>query len=138
MRLNTYGEIVREEWSRTAVIRREVELDASVIMPNHLHAIVVIIHPGNVGARRFAYSRAPTSSLSRPAKSLGALVAGFKSAATKNINELRGTPGAPVWQRSFYDRVIRDETRLNQARQYIEANPAQWALDQDNLSNFKR
>ena len=52
---------------------------------------------------------------------------GFKSAATTRINQLRGTPRAAVWQRNYYERVIRDEEELARLRQYIEDNPAQWS-----------
>jgi putative transposase len=79
VRLNEYGQIVAAEWSRTSLIRREVALDTYVVMPNHLHAIVVLTNA--VGA----HGRAPLHSTTphRPPKSLGALIAGFKSAVTK-------------------------------------------------------
>ena len=60
---------------------------------------------------------------------IGALVAGFKSAATTRINQLRGTPGAPVWQRNYYERVIRDEEALRRIRAYIARNPARWSRE---------
>jgi REP element-mobilizing transposase RayT len=138
MRLNASGEIVQEEWLRTPLIRPEVELDIFVVMPNHFHGIVVI-RDDVVGA----HGRAPlqptvqSGSLHRAPKSLSSLMAGFKSAATKHINELRDTPGAPVWQRSFYDRIIRNEEGLNKARQYIENNPARWAYDEENPLNIR-
>ena len=87
VRLNKFGHIVREEWEISAVIRREIELDAFVVMPNHVHGIVIIT-VGNVGAT----GRSPLRS-GPPKRSLGALVGGFKSAVTKRINDLRGTPG---------------------------------------------
>jgi REP element-mobilizing transposase RayT len=59
-------------------------------------------------------------------------VGSFKSAVTKNINATRGTPGALVWQRNYYEHVVRDEGSLNRIRQYILDNPAQWAMDRDN------
>ena len=62
---------------------------------------------------------------------------GFKSAATKQINELRGTPGKPVWQRNYFERVIRDEDELNRIREYIIYNPLKWADDKENPKNFK-
>jgi hypothetical protein len=59
-------------------------------------------------------------------------VAGFKSAATRRINQVRGAFGLPVWQRNYYEHIIRDEKELHRIRQYILDNPAQWALDQEN------
>ena len=57
---------------------------------------------------------------------------GFKSAATKRINALRGTPGAPVWQRDDYEHVIRNESALDRIRKYIADNPARWSVDPEN------
>ena len=62
------------------------------------------------------------------------IVRSFKSAVTKAINELRDCAGAPVWQRNYYERVIRDENELHAVRQYIENNPTQWAEDKNNLT----
>jgi REP element-mobilizing transposase RayT len=63
------------------------------------------------------------------------LIAGFKSAATKQINQQRATPGAPVWQRNYYEHIIRDENALGRVREYITHNPLQWRLDRENLAN---
>lgn len=137
MRLNDAGAVVADEWIKSGELRDEITLDKWVVMPNHFHA-VVIIHVGahgvvgahgNVGAHRRAPLRA---SLRRPPKSLGSLVAGFKSAVTKRINALRQNPGAPVWQRNYYEHIIRDEESLNRIREYIVHNPLQWALDREN------
>jgi hypothetical protein len=59
-------------------------------------------------------------------------IVGFKSAATERINALRGTPSAPVWQRNYYEHIIRDEKSLNRIRQYIAENPLRWHLDAEN------
>jgi REP element-mobilizing transposase RayT len=63
---------------------------------------------------------------------LASFIAGFKSVTTKRINEHRGTPGAPVWQRNYYERIVRDDVALHHIRQYIINNPARWTLDQEN------
>jgi hypothetical protein len=60
---------------------------------------------------------------------LGAIVGNFKSVTARRINRVRGTPGAPVWQRNYYEHVVRDERALNVIRQYIADNPARWAWD---------
>ena len=143
MKLNELGEIVQEEWEKTPSIRAEIKADEFVVMPNHFHAIVVIADgiKSTDGANVGAHGRAPLQkpgALYRPPKSLGARVAGFKSAATKRINEHRDTPGAPVWQRNYYEHVIRNESKLNDIRSYIQTNPAKWAEDQENPANFGR
>jgi len=63
------------------------------------------------------------------------MVRGFKSAATRRINESRGTPGVPVWQRNFYEHIIRDDLDLNRIRQDIRDNPAQWIFDREHPAN---
>jgi REP-associated tyrosine transposase len=127
-RLNEFGRIVEEEWQKSSVIRREIELDVFVIMPNHIHGIVNITDV-DVGAT----GRSPLRS-GPPARSLGAFVAGFKSAVTKRLNNLRHTPGAPVWQRNYYEHIVRDDGELLRVREYILNNPLDWETDRENPS----
>ncbi len=79
---------------------------------------------------------APTTTTSRfnsPSQTIGAIVRGFKSAVTKRINSLRGTPGQPVWQRNYYEHIIRDERSLHHIQQYVDNNPQRWHMDRYNL-----
>jgi REP element-mobilizing transposase RayT len=64
---------------------------------------------------------------------LGRLVGAFKTVSTDDINQLRGTPARPLWQRDFYDHIVRNEDELNKIRKYIRTNPLRWASDPDNL-----
>ena len=140
VRLNEAGRIVQEEWARSASIRREIVLDEFVIMPNHVHGLVFI----KVGAtgrsplHRSPLHRSPllpSCEVGRPGpgpRSLASFVAGFKSAATKRINVLRRTPGLAVWQRNYYEHIIRDEDDLHRIRQYIADNPLAWSMDEEN------
>jgi REP element-mobilizing transposase RayT len=150
MHLNDEGKIVEAEWLRTPEIRADVTLDAFVVMPNHMHGIVVITsdrvgdvgNAGDVGdvgdVGRMQY--APTSSgdaFRSPSQTIGAIVRGFKSAATKRINDLRGTSGISVWQRNYYEHIVRDDADLDRIRAYIANNPRRWSLDRlhpDNTS----
>ena len=134
MRLNEAGKIVAEEWIESDAIRREIVLDEWVVMPNHFHGIVFITDPDDrndtlcsgISSCRGDRPVAPTG----PApKSLGALIAGFKSVGTKRINELHKTPGAKLWQRNYWEHVIRNERDLVELREYIRYNPAQWEFD---------
>ncbi|MCL4500810.1 MAG: transposase [Deltaproteobacteria bacterium] len=129
VRLSGAGQIVIEEWLKTAQIRPSVKLDEFVVMPNHFHG-VIIIEMENEGTTR----RAPIiQGFGRPvAKSLPAIIGAFKFAAARRINAVNGTPCAPVWQRNFYEHVIRDETSLNKIREYIINNPLSWELDREN------
>jgi putative transposase len=71
----------------------------------------------------------PTAPASR---SLGVIVGNFKSVTTRRINRIRKSPGVPLWQRSFYDHIIRNERELRAIREYIIQNPLRWDLDRDN------
>ncbi len=132
MVLNEFGVIVRSEWERTAEIRREVDLGAFVVMPNHFHGIVILHNDTVVGAT----GRSPLPPRGPIPKSLGALMAGFKSSVTKQINVIRATPGIPVWQRNYYERIIRHERELDRIHRYIESNPSNWADDDENPANL--
>jgi REP element-mobilizing transposase RayT len=177
MRLNDAGEIVANEWMKTAEIRNEIELDEWVVMPNHFHGIVVITNSENMthcrGDRPVALTDKPFAQMGKPggqtdkpfaptdkpgdaisgdrpvaptdnpvaitdnrvvptgprSRSIGAVMAGFKSAVTKRINELHTTPGAKLWQRNYREHIVRNETELDRIREYIRNNPAQWSLD---------
>jgi len=63
---------------------------------------------------------------------LSTIVGSFKSASSRLINTLRGTPGAPLWQRGFYDHVVRNDDDLARIREYIATNPLRWSLDEEN------
>jgi hypothetical protein len=102
------------------------------MMPDHIHAIVVITDLGR-GDRPVAPSTRPGP---RP-RSLSSLIAGFKSAVTARVNESRGTPGVPVWQRNYYEHVIRNDADLTCVRGYIAANPGGWAEDENNPGNIR-
>ena len=146
MMLNEAGRIVADEWLKSARIRAEIELDAWVVMPNHIHGILTITDVGGECNRRSRTDqRSLTTGVGVPdrgdrrvaptgpgPRSVGAIVAGFKSASARRINAFRGTPGASVWQRNYYEHVIRYEAVLNRIRQYIAENPARWAEDPEN------
>ena len=131
MMLNAFGEIVHDEWIRTAIARPNVTIDTFIVMPNHLHGIIIIneynIRRGDLAGR--PYTPIPHGP---PSNSISAMVGQFKSLATKHINALRGTPGTRVWQRNYYEHVIRNEDDLNEIRQYILDNPVKWDMDENN------
>ena len=139
MRLNQFGVIVQSCWEDLPVHYPNVELDAFVVMPNHLHGIVVITD-GTVGARH-ASPLPHASPLQLPhgtaPGSLGTMIGSFKSAAAKRVNKSRDTPGAPVWQRNYYEHIIRDEKDLERIREYIDANSFNWTQDEENPETHK-
>ena len=140
--LSELGNIVREEWARSFKIRNELKPDAWVVMPNHFHGLLWFDRP-------IMPSQSPSddgepvndgalgkSRLRRPARSLGSVIAGFKTATTKRINQLRNAPGTPVWQRNYYESIVRDDRMLNHIRDYIENNPRSWSTDSLHPNNI--
>ena len=125
---NDAGRVVAEEWHRTFAVRNNSAMDEYVVMPNHFHGIVVL-HD-----RRGTARRAPTmEGFGAPiAGSIPTIVRAFKSAVTKRINGLCGTPGASVWQRGYYEHIIRNENEWCRIRRYIAENPACWGDDTEN------
>ena len=117
------GQIVEREWQRTAQLRQGVLLDAFVLMPNHLHGILILNLPEDGPNGKERVGRFVT-----PSVGLGAIVRGVKSAVTAAARKERSGVG-PVWQRGCYDRIIRNEAELERFRQYIVDNSQQWELD---------
>ncbi len=133
--LNDFGKIIQEEWEQTAVVRPNVELGEYVVMPNHFHGILVFTDDDayTVGATR----RVAPAKTTLKSGSLGAVMGQFKSIATKRINRLRGVEGVPVWQRNYYEHIIRNEPEMDRISRYIESNPMRWADDDENPLNIK-
>lgn len=144
MALNELGRVVMECWYTLPKHFENVELNAFVVMPNHIHGIVVITD--NVGARhavpesrgdndpraRHAVPLHPNEFAKPTHGSLSAIVRSFKSATTKRINQLCDAPTNPVWQRNYYEYVIRNEQSLAEIREYIYNNPSNWLNDKEN------
>ena len=145
MILSPMGEIVAEEWQRTPEVRPNVALDEWIIMPNHLHGIIVIVDtadpvvetPGPVETSRPVETphRGVSTNRGADAKtkpgltagSLGAIVGQIKSVCTKRIWAAGYADFA--WQSRFHDHIIRDEGSLQRIRQYIVNNPRTWTED---------
>jgi putative transposase len=157
--------VVETLWQRIPRHFPHVRLDEWVVMPNHIHGILVITddprrgeaspatdshaEPAHSGETLLVDQVSPRDASpplvdqvsprdasplpQRPgglsSGSLGALIGNFKSVTARRINRLRRTPGAPVWQRNYYEHIVRDEHALNAIRQYIADNPARWAWD---------
>lgn len=162
MYLSELGEVVANEWSKTPSIRQNVELDQWVVMPNHIHGIIIINSPDNTvetprwGVSNTAHpitapsSESPVRNESRisgtetrhrrvstkprlTSGSLGAIVNQFKSVCTKQI---RSSNAEFDWQPRFYDHIIRSDKGLKEIREYIYNNPAKWELERNNPSNL--
>ncbi len=143
MFLNDFGKIADECWRAIPDHFPNVELGAHVIMPNHAHGIIVIhndesashaVDAQHVGATQWV---APTTPDNRPKgpkpKSLGTIIGSFKSAVSYRIHKELNATG--IWQRNYYEHIIRDEKDLQNKTDYIEANPALWDEDDNNPRN---
>jgi len=146
MQLNDAGRMIWDEWQALAHRFPAVELDQFVVMPNHVHGIVRIVgaslvdaHDGMTTTEGATTRRATT----RVAPTLGDIVGAFKSITTNEY--IRGVktlgwqsfPGR-LWQRNYYEHIIRDDASLNRIRRYIVDNPAQWPNDDENPKKGRR
>lgn len=120
MLLNLYGHVADESWVWLSEQYSYVNVGEWVVMPNHLHGILFL----------GVADRPLTSPYG--VKSLGRLVGAFKLRSTRRINDLRGVPGLPVWQRNYHEHIIRDETDLDHICEYIINNPTRWLEDEEN------
>jgi len=162
---------VQNEWLKTGIIRPNINIDAFVVMPNHLHGIIIITDNDNGhsrysrdsrDSRRDTLQRVSTitdtitdtdtdtitdtemgtetdtgtiEQFGKPTKnSIPTIVRLFKSTTTKQINQMRQTPMQPLWQRNYFEHVIRDDNELIRIHQYIINNPNRW--EEDNLNKF--
>ena len=123
MLLSRYGEVVKFNWFNLKTVYPHIELDSFVIMPNHFHGIIII---KNQDKRH----------------GLSEIVRGFKTFSSSRINQLRCVSGIQVWQRGYYEHIIRDETTFAKIQQYIINNPYKWETDEmypsKKFCNFQR
>jgi len=156
MKCTALGEIVREEWVRSIGIRKEIQLfeDEFVVMPNHVHAIVwmvekdgnmqvgadgVCLDMGNANTKKSASLKrganlapqpgTPQRFIRRPG-SLGSFIAGYKAAVTSRAGRELNMTG--IWQRNYYDHIIRNEVDYERIYAYMEVNPINWKDDDEN------
>ncbi len=157
---NNAGRMVEEWWTKLPEHFSNVLMDSFIVMPNHFHGIVIITDHVGAGLPRPVSDNdhsaknqetqgggtpdnqnqggeinkgGETPPLRKP--TLGQIVGYFKFQTTKQLNLMRDNPGVPVWQRNYYERVLRDERELHGARKYIIENPMKWATDKENPAN---
>jgi putative transposase len=132
MQMNNIGRMVERCWREIPAHFPSVALDEFIVMPNHLHGVLVI-----VGAND--YSPLPPNDVgTRPrgtTRTIGSIIRGFKIGVTKWMRENAGP--RDVWQRNYFEHVIRNETSLNRIRRYIVENPMRWAFDRENPEAVK-
>jgi REP element-mobilizing transposase RayT len=132
MRPNRVGCIVQACWSNLPRHYPHVVLDEFVVMPTHTHKIIVLA--GDPDPAAPAPEDIPTGEQPHtPTRhGLPEIVRAFKSFSAKRINALRRSTGTPVWQRNYYEHIIRNDHALQAIRKYIRDNPLRWHLDRYN------
>lgn len=130
VRLSREGQVAEEAWLWLEKRYDYVQLDEYVVMPNHLHAILNIVDSPT--------SRRRTAADGQKRKPLGQLVGAFKTVTTNQVNALRAASGLPLWQRNYYEHIIRTEESLGSIRSYIASNPLNWMLDPENPDALRR
>lgn len=137
MRLNQFGQIVQRAWFDLPNHYPHVELGTFCIMPNHVHAVIVLNDDGRGGSILGDVGAGHVGAGLRPAPTetrhpLSEIVRAFKSFSARRINVLRKTQGIPVWQRNYYEHIIRNDDEHNRIHLYIESNPVNWMEDNEN------
>ena len=156
MYLNDTGRMVETWWQDVSEHFFNVVLDEFVVMPNHFHGIFMIQNVGAGFPRPILEHGGPESvgagfprpiltpaiqggetpaiqgGETPPLPTLGQIVGYFKYQTTKHINLMRNNPGVPVWQRNYYERIIRNDDELAATREYIVNNPMKWVEDEEN------
>ncbi len=144
MILNLFGRVVQSKWIDITTHVKNAQLDVFQIMPNHLHGIIILNDKtvdDMVGAKHsrqnfgifisdHAGNASPLHIISQPngtkRGSISAIIQNFSSITTRKINQIRKTPGSKLWQRNYYEHIIRNQTELDAIRQYIINNPSNW------------
>ncbi len=156
MQLNSLGQIVQGHWSKLPKHHSHLQLDEFVVMPNHIHGILILFNENRcnqsntVGAGLADTVLVPSDHLTpKPAPTHGQLtpefiptkragipdiIRGFKTFSARRINQKRQTTGLPVWQRNYYEHIIRNDTSLQEIQRYVQTNPTIWRQDQLYLS----
>lgn len=144
--LNEIGLLVEDCWRGLTKTFSDIGLDEFVLMPNHLHGIVELEDTLGKG-EAFSAMNATMDDLNsenasplRPhgtlSRSLGAVIQNFKSVSTRMVNKRFFNVGNKIWQRNYYERIIRNNSELNAIRQYIIDNPINWEEDKENPQNY--
>ncbi|MBU4252305.1 MAG: transposase [Candidatus Omnitrophica bacterium] len=143
MTLNDVGIMVENNWNKLKQRFQFVDLDEFIVMPNHLHGVIVIVGAPLVGAQNGDVIADDDGATTRVAPTLGDIIGAFKSITTNEyIRNVKNENWLPFdeyfWQRNYYEHVIRNDNDLNRIREYIVNNPVQWKEDEYYVDNYGR
>jgi REP element-mobilizing transposase RayT len=140
--LSDFGSLVERIWQTLPAHYPGIELEAYVIMPNHIHGIIkrrgeaFAAETSRISSISWANASPPSPFLGTKPNSLAAIIQNFKSVSTRKINQRNNSAGTQWWQRNYYEHVIRNEKSLLKVQQYIAENPLRWAFDKENPANI--
>jgi len=141
MILNNIGKVVSVWWGKTFEKYNNIAIDEYIIMPNHIHGIINVVGAGSPRPDKISLNvnnqNDDSNGHGNRAPTIGNIIAYFKYQTTKQINQLENKSGRKIWQRNYYDQVIRNEKSLGQIRKYIINNPTNWSDDAENACNNK-
>lgn len=137
MVLNDFGKIAYNEWNKTLELRSNIELGEFIIMPNHMHGIIIINTPTPiVGANCIRPNKSDDNQtgvcntpLQPSIQTLGSIISGYKSAVARQTNNSNVVTKPKIWQRNYYEHIIRNEKSYNNITDYIASNPINWQSD---------
>ncbi len=130
--LNDMGKMAEQWWLSLENKFSGVELDCYVVMPNHIHRII-IVSGGKNGVEAIHELPLHRNKIERRRMLIPKIIGYFKMNSAKYINRLHDSTGNPLWQRNYYEHIIRNESELYRIREYIQNNPTKWDLDRENL-----
>ncbi len=136
MQLNFLGYIAFKCWQTIPDHFPHIELDTFVVMPNHIHGILIITD-NPVGTMHCLalkqHSEDNTEKFGKPVRgSISTVIGSYKSVVSKRINIIWQTKGQSIWQRNFYEHIGREQKSIDHIREYIVNNPQSWADDPEN------
>lgn len=138
MKLNKWGRVVEQSWHDLVDHYTGIELDTYVIMPNHIHGVIVITGDVNIKTDvGDGFKPSPTGRMVVKSHGLAEIVRAFKTFSARKINQERNAKGQKVWQRNYFEHVIRNKNSLNKIREYIYNNPRYWQTDDENPERVK-
>ncbi len=136
MIIDKYGKIAEKEWFKTGELRNNIKLHEYIIMPNHFHGIIEIVNCHSLDCRGTArralkdFRASTKEQFGKPSSNtIPTIIRSFKGAVTKRIRELENNSGLNIWQKNYYEHIIRNEDSYLKISEYILTNPLKWRLD---------
>ena len=139
VQLNDAGKMIAAQWRTLPTKFPNTQLDEFIVMPNHIHGIIIFVGASLVGAHSNASNSGDKNDI--PTKKLGDVIGAYKSLTTvafvQGVKTLKWPPfSEKLWQRNYYEHIIRNDKDLLSIQQYITDNPARWNEDPDNLQKI--